>query len=89
MSGDCGRAASAAHSSVLRSWTFLEKDVYKRQIYVDGKLKIYDCSHIKPDETDMERLGYMEGHLTNGTIYVYAGRIEDALPERLNAMRCV
>ena len=34
----------------------------------------------------MERLGYMEGHLTNGTIYVYAERIEDALPERLNAM---
>ena len=58
----------------------------RTRIYVDGKLKIYDCSHIKPDETDMERLGYMEGHLTNGTIYVYAERIEDALPERLNAM---
>ncbi len=58
----------------------------RTRIYVDGKLKVYDCSRIKPDEMDMERLGYMEGYLTNGTIYVYAERVADELPEKLNAM---
>ena len=35
----------------------------------------------------MKKLGYMEGYLTNGTVYVYAGHINDQLPETLNRMK--
>lgn len=63
-------------------------DLYasRTRIYVDGKLKVYDNSRMDPKHMNMTHLGYMEGYLTNGTIYVYADHIDDDLPQKLNAM---
>lgn len=57
------------------------------KIYVDGKLKVYDNCKMDPKSIDMKKLGYMEGYLTNGTIYVYAEHIDESLPQKLNSMR--
>lgn len=59
----------------------------KTRIYVDGHLKLYDHSRMDPRNIDMEKLGYMEGYLTNGTVYVHANHIEDQLPQKLNRMK--
>lgn len=63
-------------------------DLYasRTKIYVDGKLVVYDNSRMDPKTTDMKKLGYMEGHLTNGTIYVYSENLDDGLPKKLNSM---
>lgn len=58
----------------------------RTKIYVDNKLRVYDNSRMEPEDTDMEKLGYMEGYLTNGTIYVYSEGLSSDLPQRLNAM---
>lgn len=65
-----------------------EYDLYasRTKIYVDDKLKVYDNSRMDPKAIDMKKLGYMEGYLTNGTIYVYSEKIDDELPRKLNAM---
>ena len=54
---------------------------------MDGHLRLYDHSHMDAKQIDMKKLGYMEGYLTNGTVYVYAGHINDQLPETLNRMK--
>lgn len=59
----------------------------KTKIYVDGRLKLYDNSHMDARRIDMKKLGYMEGYLTNGTVYVYADGISDQLPRTLNQLR--
>lgn len=61
-------------------------DLYasRTRIYVDGKLRVYDNSRMEPAVTDMQKLGYMEGYLTNGTIYVYSQGLDKGLPQRLN-----
>lgn len=63
-------------------------DLYasRTKIYVDGVLKVYDNSRMNPVSTDMSRLGYMEGYLTNGTIYVYAENLDDRLPAKINQL---
>ena len=63
-------------------------DLYasRTKIYVDGKLKIYDNSRMDPKTIEMQKLGYMEGFLTNGTIYVYSENLADRLPAKLNAL---
>ena len=73
---------------VSRGETF-DYDLYssKTKIYVDGHLRLYDHSHMDAKQIDMKKLGYMEGYLTNGTVYVYAGHINDQLPETLNRMK--
>lgn len=66
-----------------------EYDLYasRTKIYVDGKLRIYDNSRMDPENTAMEKLGYMEGFLTNGTIYVYQENLSNELPEKLNSIQ--
>ncbi len=56
------------------------------RIYVDGKLKLYNSSHIEPASMHLERLGLMEGHLAAGSIYAHAPRICDGLTERIVQM---
>ena len=58
----------------------------RTKIYVDGKLRVYDNSRMDPETISMEKLGYMEGYLTNGTIYVYSEGLDDTLPQKLNSM---
>lgn len=60
----------------------------KTKIYVDGKLQIYDNSIIRPKEIKVDKIGLLEGHESNGTIYVYAKGIKDTLVESLNEMQC-
>lgn len=60
----------------------------RTKIYVDGKLRVYDNSRMDAQNTDLRKLGYMEGYLTNGTIYVYAGYIDNELPQMINETRC-
>lgn len=59
----------------------------KTRIYVDGELKLYDSSRMEPDKTEMKSLGLMEGHLSNGAVYVYCSNISDSLPEKINSFR--
>lgn len=63
-----------------------EYDLYASctKIYVDGKLRIYDNSRMDPEKNSFDKLGYMEGYLTNGTIYVYSEGLDDTLPQKLN-----
>lgn len=56
----------------------------KTKIYVDGRLRVYDNSRMEPKTMDMAKLGFMEGCLTNGTVYVYAEGIDDNLPKQIN-----
>lgn len=58
----------------------------RTKIYVDGKLRIYDNSHMDVKALDIEKMGFMEGYLTNGTIYVYSRNITDELPVKLNTL---
>lgn len=62
-------------------------DLYssRTKIYVDDKLRVYDNSKMDPKAIKMKNLGYMEGYLTNGTIYVYSENIDDQLPVKLNS----
>lgn len=64
-------------------------DLYasRTKIYVNGKLKIYDNSRMNPQSIEMSNLGYMEGYLTNGTIYVYAKNMTDELPVKINQIQ--
>lgn len=59
----------------------------RTKIYVNGKLRIYDNSRMDPKVLKMQNLGYMEGYLTNGTIYVYSQNIDDQLPAKLNSVQ--
>lgn len=63
-------------------------DVYssRTRIFVDGKLRVYDNSLMKPAEMEMRKVGLMEGHLSNGTIYVYAPGLEKHVAQELNAI---
>ncbi len=63
-------------------------DLYasRTKIYVDGKLRVYDNSRMDPQNVEMKKLGYMEGYLTNGTVYVYSENMDDELPAKLNSM---
>lgn len=54
------------------------------KIYVNGKLKVYDKSRMDAANIEMKKLGYMEGFQANGTVYVYAKKIDDGLPKTLN-----
>ena len=65
-----------------------EYDIYasRMKIYVDGRLRVYDNCRMDPSAIAMENLGYMEGFLTNGTIYVYSEDLDDAIPQELNNM---
>lgn len=59
----------------------------KTKIYVDGRLRVYDNSRMDPKTIAMRNLGYMEGYLTNGTIYVYSEMLDDQLPIKLNSIQ--
>lgn len=59
----------------------------RTRIYVDGKLRIYDNSRMEPGSMDITELGFMEGYLTNGTIYAYAPEMDDHLADRLNQLQ--
>lgn len=66
-----------------------EYDFYasRTKIFVDGKLRVYDNSRMDPKHINMEKMGYLEGFRTNGTIYVYSAGLDDELPQKLNAMK--
>ena len=51
---------------------------------MEGRLRVYDRCCIEPERMKVRNLGYMEGYLTNGTIYVYAGNISDSFVRELN-----
>lgn len=59
----------------------------RTRIYVDGKLRVYDNSRMDARNTDMEKIGYMEGYLTNGTVYVYSSGLSDELPMEINEIQ--
>ena len=56
----------------------------RTRIFVDGRLRVYDRFCIEPERMKVRNLGYMEGYLANGTIYVYAGNISDSFVRDLN-----
>lgn len=56
----------------------------RTRIYVDGKLMVYDNSCIEPRSMNLEKKGLMEGHLINGTIYVYSPEMRGDLSDQLN-----
>jgi urease accessory protein len=65
-----------------------EYDLYasRTKIYVEGKLRVYDNSRMEPSAISMDKLGYMEGYLTNGTIYVYSENLDDGMVRKLNGI---
>lgn len=65
-----------------------EYDAYssRTRIFVDGRMKVYDNSLMEPAKMDMEKVGLMEGHLSNGTMYVYAPGLAKSIPGTLNEM---
>lgn len=58
----------------------------KTKIYVDGRLRVFDNSRMDVKELDVKKMGFMEGYLTNGTVYVYSRNIPDQLPAQLNSL---
>lgn len=60
----------------------------RTKIYVDGKLRLYDCSRMEPEKISMEATGIMEGYQANGSIYVYAQDLSSCLAEEVNKLSC-
>lgn len=64
-------------------------DVYssKTRIYVEDKLKIYDNNLIEPGKMDLQTVGLMEDHLSNGVIYAYAQGLDKEIINKLNQLQ--
>lgn len=80
-------AADTVTAGRMTRGELFQYDLYssKTKIYVDNRLRLYDSSLMKSG-MDMSRLGFMEGYLISGTIYVYAEGLDPELPVKLNAM---
>lgn len=65
-----------------------EYDFYssRTRIFVDGKMKIYDNSLIEPKKMELQKIGLMEDKLSNGTIYVYASKLDKNIIQKLNSI---
>ena len=64
-------------------------DIYssKTRVYVDGKLKVYDNTFIEPAKMELQTVGLMEGHLSNGVIYAYAPNLDKEIIDKLNQLQ--
>ena len=58
----------------------------RTRIYIDGELALYDNCCLEPGREDLRRIGLLEGHQTNGSLYVYADGMDPQLKGRINAL---
>lgn len=58
----------------------------KTKIYVEGKLFAYDRAILEPKKHHIQGLGLMEGYGTNGTLYVYQKKADQALVSAIRAV---
>ena len=65
---------------------YTEEACDNTMLYNEEEGWMVGCMHHCPSKGRFKKLGYMEGYLTNGTIYVYSEKIDDDLPKKLNAM---
>lgn len=63
-------------------------DLYssRTKVYVNGKLEVFDHSHMEPGRLDVTKMGLLEDCLSNGTVYAYSRGMGTALAKRLMSL---